>query len=100
MSSEDGKYGLEFSFGIDNGELDSHEKHECFVLGFEFCQVYEKLKLLTWRGAEQMAGIEMTVHAANKDRIEQACRKHGLTCKTAWMQGDRSEEWIKIEITK
>ena len=38
------EFGLIKSFDIDNGELDGFTPQQCFVLGYELCQIDEALK--------------------------------------------------------
>lgn len=80
------EYGLVKSFDIDNGELDGISPQQCFVLGYELAQIDA---LLT-----SGATFERPVHAANRSRIEKACRDAGVEFELNWMPGDSSESWM------
>lgn len=78
------------SFGIDNGELDGMTPQECFVLGYELCHIHDVLA----RGY----GHEGPVHAANRERIEDACDKAEAEYILTWMPNDTSETWMLLRI--
>ena len=84
------QYGLIKSFGIDDGELDNISPQQCFVLGYELAQIDQ---LLT-----HPAAISKPVNAANRERIEAACRQSGRPCSLNWLQGDLSESWMQLEV--
>ncbi len=89
MSDNHG-YGLEFSFGIDDGELDGLRPQECFVLGYELAMIRHKL--------EGKEGFDQMVHAENRDRIEAACKKACRPCRFQWHPADSSESWMQLEV--
>lgn len=59
------KYGLITPFWIDNGELDSLSKQECFTLGYEFSTFMALLDT----GDE----FEVMVHSENRSRLLKLC---------------------------
>ncbi len=84
-------YGLQFSFGVDDGELDGLRKNECFVLGYELAivrEVYCKLP----------EGGSWPVHAANNDRICRAVRDADRCYKMHYMANDPSESRMQLTI--
>ncbi|MEM8866567.1 MAG: hypothetical protein AAGF31_13570 [Planctomycetota bacterium] len=81
---------MEFSFGCDNGELDSLSSAECFVLGFEFCLVYEAVK--------HGRGFDGPVKAENRDRIERLCKKFEALYHLQWSHEDSSESWLHLVV--
>jgi hypothetical protein len=83
-------YGLEFSFGIDDGELDDCTRPECFVLGYELAHINALLGF--------SPAISSPVHSANADRIKRLCEKWKRPCSITWMVGDASEDWMQLEI--
>lgn len=83
-------FGLIKSFDIDDGQLDGMSPQQCFVLGYELAAVDCFLKLAP--------RISQTVHAANKERIEKACRDAGREFRLTWMEGDVSEEWMVLTV--
>lgn len=85
------EYGILFSFGVDNGELDEFKRHECFTLGYELALVREVYAKLDegWSGP---------VHAANNDRICRAVVEAGRTYTLHYMANDSSESWMQLTI--
>lgn len=84
------KFGLVFSFGIDNGELDDFSRQQCFVLGYELAQLDAML--------EKPAGFSKPVHAANADRISRLCEHHKREFSLPWMPNDSSETWMELTV--
>lgn len=83
-------FGLIKSFDIDDGQLDGMSPQQCFVLGYELATV----DLMVMR----LSTVSQTVHAANRERIEKACRNAGRNFRLTWMEGDVSEEWMVLTI--
>ena len=85
-------FGLIKTFGIDDGELDGLSSQQCFVLGYELAQIDHLLA----SGEE----IRKPVHADNRARIEAACRDATREFRLTWLQGDESESWLLLEVSK
>ena len=85
-------YAMIDSFYIDNGELDGFEKHECFVLGVEWCQV---IRTVDDNPDDNQYFI---VHAANQSRLDTALRTRGRKLRWVWPVDDQSEEWISLYV--
>ncbi len=85
------EFGLIKSFDIDNGELDGLTHQEIFVLGYELAQIDNKLA--------QNERISQLVHADNQSRIEKACIDANRCFKLSWLQGDKSESWMQLEVS-
>lgn len=77
-------------FLIDDGQLDSYGKPECFVLGFELCEIDRDVK--------SGKRIERPIHAANKERAEWMLKKLNRTYRLTYMHQDKSEEWMWLHI--
>jgi hypothetical protein len=84
-------YGLLFSFGIDDGELDNETRQECFTLGYELALVREAY-------CKSEEGWSGPVHQQNADRIKRACRDADRTFKLHYMPNDSSESWMQLTI--
>lgn len=78
-------------FGIDDGELDGLSPQECFVLGYELCEIHSLAAIPDQE-------ITKTVHAANKDRIEASLIRRGRPFLLRWPQDDVSESWMYLTI--
>lgn len=84
----DERFGLLFSFGIDNGELDCSSKAEAFVLGYELAEVF-------WQ-CQRANGFTRVVHAENQDRIRRACEHFGRKFSLKWCKNDPGEQWMDL----
>ena len=84
------EFGLLKSFDIDNGELDGLTPQEIFVLGYELAQIDSRL--------ERADKISLMVHSDNRPRIEKSCKDSGRNFSLNWMEGDRSESWMQLEV--
>lgn len=83
-------YGILFSFGVDNGELDGIPPHHVFVLGFELGMIY--------RAIEEEREYNGIAHAENLPRIQSMCEKLGFNVASWWFHGDPSEQWVDLKI--
>ena len=83
------EFSLKFPFGIDNGELDDQEKHECFVLGYALGSLMQKL-------LHNKSQFSALVRAENKERVERACEYANRKYSLVWMSGDTSEAWMEL----
>lgn len=83
-------FGLIKSFQIDNGELEGLNEKECFVLGYELAQIDHLL------ATGEL--IEKPVHAANRVRIESACRDANRHFELKWSECDPSESWMILVV--
>lgn len=84
------EWGLEKSFGVDNGELDDFERHECFVLGYELALVDERLK--------SGEAFSMPIHVANRPRVILSCK--GRLMSMTFCHDDPSEDWTNLVVYK
>jgi hypothetical protein len=84
------EFGLIKSFDVDDGQLDGISPQQCFVLGYELAQVDGLLA--------QPDAFTRIVHAENADRIRFACREAKLQFRLTWMEGDKSETWMWLEV--
>lgn len=84
------EFGLQKSFGIDDGELEGQSAQQCFVLGYELAQIDHLL--------ESGKKIHKPVHAENRERIDAACRVADRPHRLSWLPGDRSESWLLLEV--
>lgn len=85
------EYGLEFSFGIDNGELDGLTPQEVFVLGYELGHLRKLLE-------HEFMDKEIIVHARNKERIERALKADFRQYNLSFMDDDESEEYMMLTL--
>lgn len=85
------QWGCEFSFGVDNGELDGIRPCEIFVLGYELALVREVYAVRTEGGT-------WPVHSANQDRIRRALTDKLRTFRLTYMADDPSESWMNLTI--
>ncbi len=83
-------FGLIKSFDIDDGQLDGMTPQQCFVLGYELAAGDCLLKM--------SPQLSQKVHAANKERIEKACKDAGRSFRLTWMGGDVSETWMLLTV--
>lgn len=83
-------FGLLRSFGIDNGELDGLRPNLIFVLGYECAMVDEELRTGKL--------IVRPIHAENRQRIEDECKRLGRICTMTWIVGDVSESWVQMVV--
>lgn len=86
----------EFSFGIDDGELDGLTPQQCFCLGYELAGLIERFK---------MAGtiVNQPVHSQNRERIERALAKYypsrfKAEASFTFSPDDPSEEWLFLTV--
>lgn len=87
---DEGKdFGLVESFAIDEGQLDSLSKQDCFVLGYELATIATKAETDSGR-------FSSLIHASNLDRIKAALEKRGRKFRANWMAGDIGEEWVQL----
>lgn len=84
-------FGLLFSFGIDDGELDEFSRPESFTLGYELALVREVYAKIDEGGC-------WPVHAANKERIRRALCDAGRDFEFKWSPNDPSESWMQLVI--
>lgn len=84
------EYGLERTFGIDNGELDGLTPQTIFVLGYELSRVDDLLK--------SGASGTILIHADNRVRIDDYADKLGRKVRFVWMKADVSESWLNLII--
>jgi hypothetical protein len=77
-------------FGIDNGELDHLERHECFTLGYELCRID--------KAAESPEAYVAPVRKDNQDRIRFVLGQHNRKFTLTYMHGDVSENWMWLTI--
>lgn len=84
------EFGLVKSFKIDNGELEGLQQQDCFVLGYELCMIDQLL--------ESEEQFQRTVHVDNRSRIESSCRDAERDFKMSWMEADKSETWLFLEV--
>lgn len=89
MSEAD--FGMVESFGIDDGELDEMSPQECFVLGYELAVVSSSAERDYWE-------FDLTVHAANIDRIENTLKRHNRQWSWMWPSDDKSESWVYLKV--
>lgn len=86
----DAEYESMEPFGIDHGELGGLSRQECFVLGYELCQIHDL--------ADRVDGFDKTVHAANQSRIEEALKRRGRKFSWMWPSDDVSESWLYLRV--
>ena len=87
----DAEYGELESFGIDDGELDSLSRQECFVLGFELGDISRLAE-------DSDEGIERPVHASNAERLREFLNKRQRRYDLTWMKDDVSETWMWLSV--
>lgn len=85
------EFGLIRSFNIDDGQLDSNTKQECFVLGYECAIVDERLK--------SPMEFSQLLHAENRERVVSACIDAGRQHQVTWMDQDQSESWMMLYVS-
>jgi len=88
--ADNDNFELDQSFEIDNGQLDGLTPQQCFVLGYEFAHVNELLK----------TGLRMSkpIHAANRQRVKDLCRKACRGFSIRWLVDDVSERWLGLHV--
>lgn len=86
----DKNFGLLFSFGIDNDELEGVSNVQAFVLGFELAEVF--------RQCRKPSGFTRVVHAENRDRVRRACEHFERTYSLSWCENDPGEEWLSLQV--
>jgi hypothetical protein len=86
----DRDFGLVRRFLIDDGQLDGFAPHECFVLGYELAIIDKAVS----RGES----FSQPVHSANRERIEVMLKECRADYRFTWMQDDRSEMWVQLDI--
>lgn len=91
MGEGEAEYGLELSFGIDNGELEGVRLQDAFVLGYEFAVVVEAL-------ACRPEGCSMVIHSGNWSRVKAAAIKYKRRVTMTWCEQDASEDWCQLQI--
>lgn len=79
------EFGLVEPFGIDNGELDNFERHQCFVLGVEFAMFRQKL-------LENHSAFTDMVCDLAPERIVAMCERHGRCVETR----EKFDGWVSI----
>lgn len=86
------EFGLVWSFGIDDGQLDHLRHAEAFVLGYECALVWERLK--------SGRAFHMLLHAENLDRVRDLIRKRhaGRKFSITTSHEDRSESWYELAV--
>lgn len=84
------KYRLVRPFDIDDGELDGLSKQQCFVLGYELCQIDRLIKA--------KRPFTKTVHAANMRRIEAELIRKQRDYRFEWPHDDKSESWVYLMV--
>lgn len=70
------EFGLLDSFGIDDGELEHLDRHECFVLGVEWQTFRQELDKCRRYGRGE---FKQLVHASNEQRLSELADKYGFT---------------------
>jgi hypothetical protein len=84
------KFELYRPFDIDDDELSGLTSQECFVLGYELCQVDDLLS--------RNISFAKPIHMHNKIRIDKACKDKNKTYSITWLQEDKSESWLWLEV--
>lgn len=90
------EYGLQVSFGIDNGELDGETPQQVFCLGFEVGKTYEICERLS-QSAGKPIGTMYPVHSVNEQRLRKVVEAFpNLSVVFAWLNDD----WQQIQIER
>lgn len=77
-------------FDIDNDELSGKSLQQCFVLGYELCQIDALVRL--------GKGFSKMIHASNQDRIEAELKRQKREFRFVWLSEDKSEDWVEIMV--
>lgn len=85
------EYGLVLGFGIDDGQLDGLSPQGCFVLGFEFAEVFSSVL--------DRLSIDRPVHSQNAERIRSLLESKGREYTLTYMEDDPSEDWMRLRVS-
>lgn len=78
-------------FLIDNQELANQTKEQAFVLGYELAQIEHLL-------ASEPLTFSRPINAANRERVDVACKRAGRNYRLTWCTCDSSEGWMNLEV--
>jgi len=82
------EYECQEPFDIDNGELDSFSRQECFTFGVEWGMLREEL--------DTGRAVQRTIHAANSERFQKMCERRGREFRLEKIEG--YDEWINATV--
>jgi hypothetical protein len=89
QTGEETDFGLVMPFWIDTDGYTDRDR-EMFVCGYEFRQVYQKLK------AKKRGLLDIPVHTENASRFRMMCGKLGLRCEIKPVSGN--DEWCEMRV--
>ena len=72
-------------------DLDSLTVAESFILGYELATLDCNLNSI--RGP-----FSQHIHAINAGRVEKACKDSGRTHRLSWMENDKTETWMWLDV--